>query len=53
MGNGDVVTKLIKLAQDAYADKRATTYDYQTSLISLTAQRGLKGAKGAKGMRSS
>ena len=44
----DIVEKLIRLAQDAYADKRRNTYNYQTSLIEITAQRGLKGAKGTK-----
>ncbi|MBC7872117.1 MAG: D-alanine--D-alanine ligase, partial [Chitinophagaceae bacterium] len=41
----DVVDKLVKLAQDAAADKRGNTYDYQTSLIELTSSRGLKGMK--------
>lgn len=45
---GQVVEKLVKLAQDAYADKRKNTYDYQTNLIQLTASRGLKGVKGTK-----
>lgn len=43
-----VVDKLVKLAQDAYADKRKNTYNYETSLIELTASRGLKGVKGTK-----
>jgi len=43
-----VVDKLVKLAQDAYADKRKNTYNYETSLIELTAARGLKGVKGTK-----
>jgi D-alanine-D-alanine ligase len=43
-----VVEKLVKLAQDAYADKRKNTYNYETSLIELTASRGLKGVKGTK-----
>jgi len=41
----EVVDKLVKLAQDAAADKRGNTYDYQTSLIELTSSRGLKGMK--------
>ncbi len=45
---GQVVEKLVTLAQDAYADKRKNTYNYETSLIQLTASRGLKGVKGAK-----
>ncbi|MDX1995738.1 MAG: D-alanine--D-alanine ligase family protein [bacterium] len=44
----DVVERLVRLAQDAHADKRRNTYDYQTSLIELTAQRGLKGMKGGR-----
>lgn len=48
MSPSEVVEHLVKVAQDAYADKRRNTYDYQTSLIELTASRGLKGAKGAK-----
>lgn len=44
----DVVEKLVKLAQDAHADKRRNTYNYQTRLIEITAERGLKGMKGAK-----
>jgi D-alanine-D-alanine ligase len=43
-----LVDHLIHLAQTAYADKRRNTYNYQTSLITLTASRGLKGVKGAK-----
>jgi D-alanine-D-alanine ligase len=42
----EVVHQLIELAKEAHADKRRNTYNYQTSLIALTAQRGLKGAKG-------
>lgn len=45
---GQVVEKLVSLAQDAYADKRKNTYNYETSLIELTASRGLKGVKGTK-----
>ncbi|HEX2621166.1 MAG TPA: D-alanine--D-alanine ligase family protein [Phototrophicaceae bacterium] len=48
MTSQQVVEKLVRLAQDAYADKRRSTYDYQTDLISLTARRGLKGVKGTK-----
>lgn len=47
--NGEVVERLVRLAQEAHADKRRNTYNYQTSLIELTASRGLKGVKGAKG----
>jgi D-alanine-D-alanine ligase len=48
MSPRDVVEKLAQLAQDAFADKRRSTYNYQTSLIEVTAARGLKGAKGVK-----
>lgn len=48
VSSSDVVEKLVHLAQDSYADKRRNTYNYQTSLIELTAQRGLKGVKGHK-----
>ncbi|MCC6612109.1 MAG: D-alanine--D-alanine ligase [Anaerolineae bacterium] len=48
MSPRDVVEKLVKLAQDAQADKRRNTYNYQTSLVSVTAARGLKGVKGTK-----
>jgi D-alanine-D-alanine ligase len=47
----DVVLRLVEIAQDAYAEKRRNSYDYQTDLIALTASRGLKGAKG--GVKSS
>ena len=48
LSNNEVVEQLIKIAQDAHADKRSSTFDYQTNLVALTAQRGLKGAKGSK-----
>ncbi len=40
-----LVSKLVALARDAYAEKRRNTYNYQTSLIALTAERGIKGLK--------
>ncbi len=47
--NRDVVERLVKLAQDAHAEKRHTSFDYQSNLIKMTAQRGgLKGVKGIK-----
>lgn len=48
MSAEQVVERLVRLAQDAYAEKRRSTYDYQTDLITLTSARGLKGIKGAK-----
>lgn len=44
----DVVMHLVEIAQEAHAEKRRNTYDYQTDLISITASRGLKGVKGTK-----
>jgi hypothetical protein len=35
-----------------YAEKRRSTYDYQTDLIALTAAKGLTGLKGAKSSTS-
>ena len=48
MSGRDLVDKLVALARDAHAEKRRSTYNYQTNLIALTAARGLKGVKGAK-----
>lgn len=49
MNNREVVERMVKLAQDAHAEKRRTSFDYQTNLIKMTAQRGgLKGLKGTK-----
>jgi D-alanine-D-alanine ligase len=43
----DVVHNLVELARDAHAEKRRSTYNYQTGLIELTQARGgLKGLKG-------
>ena len=44
----DLVEKLVNLAREAHAEKRRNVYDYRTSLVSLTQQRGSKGGKGAK-----
>ncbi|MEO8393086.1 MAG: D-alanine--D-alanine ligase family protein [Chloroflexota bacterium] len=41
----DLVQRLVELGQDAYAEKRRSTYNYHTNLIALTASRGLKGIK--------
>ena len=51
MSSGQVVDQLIKLAHEAHADKRRTTFDYKTNLVALTAGRGLKGLKGVKGSK--
>ena len=42
----DLVEELIELAQVAHAEKRRTSYDYRSELLSLTRRHGLKGAKG-------
>lgn len=44
----DLVQKLVQLAIDAHAEKRRTLYDYQTKLLDLASQRGLKGGKSLK-----
>lgn len=45
ISSSELVAKLVQYAQNAYADKRRNTYNYQTSLVSMTASRGLKGVK--------
>lgn len=42
----DLVEKLLRLARDAYAEKRRSIYDYETNLVDLASQRGLKAGKG-------
>jgi D-alanine-D-alanine ligase len=46
MSAREVVQQLVELAREAHVEKRRNTYNYQTSLIALTAARGLKGVKG-------
>jgi D-alanine-D-alanine ligase len=46
MTPAQVVSRLVETALAVHAEKRATLFNYQTSLVSLTASRGLKGAKG-------
>ena len=46
--SADLVEKLVQLAFDAHAEKRRTLYDYQTNLVDLASQRGVKGGKGMK-----
>lgn len=41
-----VVEELLRIAEAVNRNKRGNTYNYQTSLVELTAQRGLKGTKG-------
>jgi len=48
MSPREVVHHLIELARTAHAEKRRSSYNYQTGLIAQTATRGLKGMKGAK-----
>lgn len=45
----EVVQRLIDIAEQMNRAKRGNLYDYQTSLVELTAERGLKGMKGRKG----
>jgi D-alanine-D-alanine ligase len=52
MSARDVVERLVEIAREAHAQKRRNTYNYQTSLIALTAARGVKGLKGAKSRQS-
>lgn len=51
MSAREVVDRLVEIAREAHAQKRRNTYNYQTSLIALTAARGVKGLKGAKSSR--
>jgi len=51
MSGAEVVSKLVKFARDAYAEKRRNVYDYKSNLVSVAAGRGLKGAKGTKGTK--
>ena len=44
----DLVQKLVQLARDAHTEKRRNIYDYQTNLVDLASQRGVKGSKRAK-----
>ena len=53
MTDAQVVDHLVKLARDAYADKRRNMYDYKTNLVEVAAGRGLKGSKGTKGSQNS
>ncbi len=41
----ELVHRLVRLAREAYAEKRRSSYNYQTNLLALTASRGLKGMK--------
>lgn len=43
-----VVDELIRLAQEAHAQKRQTRYNYKTGLVAHAAAKGLKGLKGFK-----
>ncbi|MBI5957248.1 MAG: D-alanine--D-alanine ligase [Chloroflexi bacterium] len=45
MSPSAVVDELIRLAFEAYADKRKTVYNYKTGLIAHAAVKGLKGLK--------
>jgi D-alanine-D-alanine ligase len=41
MSPRDLVQELVEIAKEVHAEKRRNTYDYQTNLVALTAQRGL------------
>ncbi|MCY4537212.1 MAG: D-alanine--D-alanine ligase [Chloroflexi bacterium] len=43
-----LVQSLVGLAREAHAEKRRNIYDYQTNLVSVASQRGIKGSKGVK-----
>ena len=51
MSANQVVEELVQIAYKMHRSKRANSYNYQTSLVELTAERGLKGMKGAKTRR--
>ncbi|MBW4436225.1 MAG: D-alanine--D-alanine ligase [Pleurocapsa minor GSE-CHR-MK-17-07R] len=46
MSAGDVIQRMLEIASNAQAEKRRSTYNYQTNLIALTVSRGAKGSKG-------
>lgn len=48
MSASAVCDELIRLAFEAFAEKRRTTYDYKSGLLAHAAARGLKGMKGTK-----
>ncbi len=41
----EVVNQLIDIAFEVHAEKRQTTYDYQSKLLELAAQKGIQGVK--------
>ena len=43
-----LVERLVELARDAHAVKRRNIYDYQTNLVAVASQRGIKGGKSEK-----
>lgn len=45
--DAEVLERLVTLARDAYAEKRRNVYDYQTNLVAIASERGLKGSKNA------
>ncbi len=44
----NLVEKLLQLAHEAHIEKRRNIYDYQTNLVEVASQRGLKGSKGKR-----
>lgn len=48
INNAALVERLIRIAEDAHAEKRRSTYNYKTSLLSVAASRGIKGKGSGK-----
>ncbi len=46
MSPAQIVTEMVEIAEAVHKQKRRNSYDYKTSLVELTAERGLKGVKG-------
>jgi D-alanine-D-alanine ligase len=51
MAAAQIVTELVEIAEAVHKQKQGNSYDYKTSLVELTAERGLKGVKGTKARR--
>ncbi len=45
---GELIDRLVRYAREAYAEKRASVYDYKNALLSVATTSGTKGAKGSK-----
>ncbi len=51
MSAQDVVSELLRIAEVIHREKQGNTYNYQTSLVDITAERGIKGVKGKAKLR--